>query len=222
MTTKLPGWVNDPAQFIEAVHSVWGKRDNNEALRTEMAALRAEIDRMRPKPEPRFITDVEFELVEEPPRQAKPKAEEPKQEVGIIEPEVLPEVIPKKEEVPVEVYQLLAQLAQLSQLTQIKEKLEKEEFEGKLDPRTLDATDSLKWLDLIEGPPHKPWITAYFINDGPNSVEVGVNHPELKRQEIKLDETLTINQEHAKERIRRLFYKCDTSETASVRVVGQY
>jgi len=70
--------------------------------------------------------------------------------------------------------------------------------------------------------PHKPWLTAYFINDGPDSVKIGINHPELERQEIKLNETLTINQEHAKERIRRLFYKCDAGESASVRVVGQY
>ena len=218
---SIPGWMNDPADFIRVVHQLSGGT-NKEVLKAEIAALRADIDRLRPKPEPSYVAGVQIVPAEAP--------------VEVIPPEevmVLPEsaiavkpqpVIPARPEpqLDYEQAQLLTQLAALSNLTQIKEKLTKEEFEGKLDPRTLSATDSLKWLDLIEGLPHKPWITAYFINDGPNSVKIRINHPELEFQVIKLNETLTINQEHADERIRRLFYKCDTGETASVRVVGQY
>lgn len=149
-------------------------------------------------------------------KRVKSKALVPKQT------EVIPKEVEVVEKVPPEVDALLTQIASLSQLLEIKKKLAKEEFEGKLDPRTLDGTDRLKWLDLIEDPPHKTWITAYFINDGSNSIEVGINYPELKRHEIKNGETLTISQEHADERIRKLFYKCATGETASVRVVGQY
>ncbi|GAI27855.1 unnamed protein product, partial [marine sediment metagenome] len=43
----------------------------------------------------------------------------------------------------------------------------KESFEGKLDPRTLDATDKLQWLTLTEKWPFTLWISAFFINDGP-------------------------------------------------------
>jgi len=173
-----------------------------EALKEQAAVLRDKLNSTQnPKQLPTFVTGVDVEIIEP----------------------VVAEIVPKDEEqIPPEIAQLLTQLASLSELTEIRKKLEKEEFEGKLDPRTLDATDSLKWLDFIEGLPHKPWLTAYFINDGPDSVKIGINHPELERQEVKAHETLTINQEHAKERIRRLFHKCDAGETASIRVVGQY
>jgi len=173
-----------------------------EALKEQAAVLRDKLDSMRnPKQLPTIVTGVDVE---------------------IIEPSVA-EIVPKDEEkIPPEVAQLLTQLASLSELTEIRKKLEKEEFEGKFDPRTLDATEILQWLDLTEGPPHRPWLSAYFINDGSDSVKIGINHPELERQEIKNGETLTISQKHAKERIRRLFYKCDSGETATVRVVGQW
>ena len=179
-----------------------------EALKEQAVVLRDKLDSMRnPNQLPAIVTGVDVEIIE-----PAPKAEEKGKDI----------VLKEEEKIPPEIAQLLTQLASLSELTEIRKKLEKEEFEGKLDPRTLDATDTLQWLDLIEGLPHKPWLTAYFINDGSDSVKIGVNHPEMKHHEVKLNETLTINQEHAKERIRRLFYKCDAGESASVRVVGQY
>lgn len=206
-----PGWMTDPAEFIRVVHLISGSHDK-EALKREIAAVRAQIQRMRPpepEPEPSFVTGVELVPVNEP------------RAVEVLPPEEI--VIPlEKPKLDYEQAHLLTELASLSQLTQIKEKLTKEEFEGKLDPRTLDATDRLQWLELIEDPPHKPWITTYLINDGASTVEIGVNHPELKRQQIRINETLTIDQSHASERIRRLFYVCASGETASVRAVGQY
>lgn len=211
----IPGWVTDPAEFIRAVHSVWGKHDKEE-LRRELAALRGEIDKMRPpkaEPEPQFVSEAELTPIEAIPAD---EPEEPK-EIAVVQPQ------PQRAEIiDIEVRQLLTQLASLSQLTQITKKLAKEEFQGQLDPRTLDTTDRLKWLDLLEEWPHKAWISGYFINDGPNTAEIAINRWPEKRHLIKINETLTINQEHADERIEKLFYKCDTGETASVRAVGQY
>lgn len=212
---SIPGWMNNTADFIRIVHQLSGN-PNKEALKRKIAELKAEIDRMKPEPkaEPSFITSVELVPVFN-----GSVAHKTGKEIYIRSEPVIPL---EKPNFDYEAAHLLTQLASLSQLTQIKEKLTKEEFEGKLDPRTLDATDKLQWLDLAEDPPHKPWITAYFINDG-DTVEIGVNHPELGRHQIKKTETLTIDQSHASERINRLFYVCASGVTASlVRVVGQY
>lgn len=184
-----------------------------ERLKRELAVLKAKVSSvLNPRQPTTIVTGVDVEIIKH-----RPKAK--KKDKSIIVAEVVPM---QEEKLPPEEQQALLQFASLSQLVEIKKKLEKEEFEGKMDPRTLNATDTLQWLDLIEDPPHKPWITAYFINDGPNTAEIGINHPQLKRQQIKLNETLTITQEHADERIRKLFYKCATGQTATVRVAGHY
>lgn len=210
---------------------------DDELLRADIAILKADrsavkevLDAIRnPTPTTTTTKEVpaptsqeEVEPVAKPARPKRKRATTTKALVPVTTNKTVAKEAEVVEKMPLDVDALLTQIASLAQLVEIKKKLAKEEWEGKTDPRTLDATDSLKWLDLIEGPPHKPWITAYIINDGDNSVKIGINHPELERQEIKLDETRTITQEHADERIRRLFYKCDTGETASVRVVGQY
>lgn len=202
-------WLNDPVLFVAVVKELWGRR--SEGLKYEIANLRTELDRMKPKAPQPYITSVELLPLETKPTPVGTELVAPA------------ERLPAIEEAPIDIEraQLVTLLGAINELTKINEKLSKEEFEGAVDPRVLSATDSLKWLDLVEDPPHKPWISAYFINDGDATVEIGVNHPELKRHQIKKSETLTIDQSHASERIRRLFYIC-ASGTASVRVVGQY
>ncbi len=97
----------------------------------------------------------------------------------------------------------------------------KEAFEGKLDPRTLDATDKSQCLEVLNGWPYTPWVSAFFINrEGPNAVYIRIN----KSDEIKIEvgETRTIDHTHAEERIEQIYYRCDEGETASVTVEGLY
>ncbi|MBA7661349.1 hypothetical protein ES703_69364 [subsurface metagenome] len=106
-------------------------------------------------------------------------------------------------------------------LTKVNKHLEKAEFEGVLVPWTLSATDEIQHIAPIFTPPDIPWISAYFINDGPDEVEIGINAP-YDRFVINPAETITVNRAHADERINIIYYICNPGETASVRVVGEY
>lgn len=106
-------------------------------------------------------------------------------------------------------------------LAEINEHGKKEEFEGKEDPRTLSATDELKYINLVDSFPFKPWISAYFINDGPDTVRIAINRP-YRQFEMRVNETVTVDRSHADERIGIIFYGCNTGKIASVRVTGEY
>ncbi len=136
---------------------------------------------------------------------------------------VTPKIIDEegKEIVRPDVLQAVVQLAQLGQMVKIRKSLEKEEFEGKEDPRTLNATDEIQVLSLTDDFPYTPWITAYFINDGPDPVRISLNRP-YAQFELGMGETITVDRAHADERMNIIFYVCDSGETASVRVIGQY
>ena len=135
---------------------------------------------------------------------------------------VTPKIIEDgKEVVRPDVLQAVVQMATLGQLTKIRKEMEKESFEGKQDPRTLDATDDLQYVDLIGWHPNIPWIGAYFINDGPNTVKISINRFPSQFT-LNRKETVTVNRNHAEERIMVIYYICDPGETASVRAVGTY
>ena len=143
---------------------------------------------------------------------------------------VTPKIIDEegKEVVRPDAIQTVVQLAQLGQLTKIRkalektgESLEKLEFQGELDPRTLDATDKLQFITFIHEFPYVPWIGAFFVNDGPNAARLAINHP-YDQFELGVKETRTISRAHADERIRTIFYVCDPGETATIRVDGEY
>ncbi len=92
---------------------------------------------------------------------------------------------------------------------------------GVNDPRTIKATDKLQWIDLVENQPYIPWISAYFIQDGPHPVEIAINHPD-DRFTMNPGETVTINRSGAQERIRIIFYVCQKGKRATVRITGEY
>lgn len=98
---------------------------------------------------------------------------------------------------------------------------EAQAYEGKIDSRTLRATDELQFINLVDNPPYSPWISAFVINDGPNAVKVGINRPSPFLNILK-DETRTIVNTNADRRIEDIYYQCDPGETASVRFEGQY
>ncbi len=94
-------------------------------------------------------------------------------------------------------------------------------YEGRSDPRTVPVSERLGLLDLINNPPHTPWIGAYFINDGPGAVRVGINSPAVTFT-MNAGETITIDRSGAQERISALFFICDVGLTATLRIIGEY
>jgi hypothetical protein len=65
----------------------------------------------------------------------------------------------------------------------------------------------------------KPWISATFINDGPNSVYVIVNtEHSFDDHEILDGETFTVDAHRPV--IKDILLWCNTGETAKVRIVG--
>lgn len=99
--------------------------------------------------------------------------------------------------------------------------LQAQAFQGKSDPREVKASAKLKWIDLIHDYPYTPWISAYFVNDGPYPVEVAINYPN-DRFTLNPGETTVVNRSGAQERIAIIFFLCKEGETASVRVTGEY
>lgn len=95
------------------------------------------------------------------------------------------------------------------------------EAAGEVTYRATQATQVLKFMDLIHDPPYEEWNTAYIINDGPYPVEIGINHPHdrfvmLPREGVIVDLT------HAKNKIAIIFIVCLPSQNAIVRVTGGY
>ena len=137
---------------------------------------------------------------------------------------VTPKIIEEgKEVVRPDVLQAVVQLAQLGQMVKIRKSLEKEEFEGKLDDRTLSATDQLQWEDLMQDWPNTPWATAFFVNDDlVNPVYIQVNDRSNRVIPLNAGETKRIDFTKADRRIDLIYYWCDAGNTATVRVEGKY
>ena len=94
-------------------------------------------------------------------------------------------------------------------------------YYGMTDPRTLDANGTLKWLNLVDGPPYTPWISASFFNDGPDKVYIGINTPD-GYPPIEKGESMSVDFFGADRKIETIFYWCDATRKAGVRVVGKY
>lgn len=94
-------------------------------------------------------------------------------------------------------------------------------FEGQEDPRYPIATNQLQWINLIYDYPFKPWVSAFIVNDGPSSVEIGINYPD-DRFLMYPGETRTITRTGAEERISILFYICSPGLRANLRITGVY
>ncbi len=130
--------------------------------------------------------------------------------------------IPIKKREDLELLQIVLLDDMAVSLREVEKSQKKEEFEGKKDSRTLNATDQLQWIDLINRFPNKPWATATFFNDGPvNRVYIAINDP-LDWTPLNFGETLPVDYTKADERISLIYYRCDAGATASVRAVGKY
>ena len=84
------------------------------------------------------------------------------------------------------------------------------------DPRTLHATNQLHWVNLIYKPPYTPWISAHFLNDGPSTVEIGINYPD-RWFAIEPSENRNVE-----ENISIIYYMCSPGVKATIKVMGEY
>lgn len=105
-------------------------------------------------------------------------------------------------------------------ISKLNRHMEKAEFEGKLDPRTIPVTDEVGAITLTTMWPFFPWITASFHNDGPDKAYILINYGD--EIPLKKDDGIDMDFARGDERIYLIRYRCDSGETASVRVVGKY
>jgi len=94
-------------------------------------------------------------------------------------------------------------------------------YRGVSDPRVIEATDELSYIDLIGSHPYTSWTSVNFVNDGPDSVKIAVNYP-TAAYELRSGETSSVYRIGAQERISVIFFVCNESESASIRVIGEY
>lgn len=116
---------------------------------------------------------------------------------------------------------LVPTLQRMFPVAQLTQYLEAQAYLGLTDDRTLNATPTMQWLNLISNPPYHPWITAYFFNDGPHSVFIGINNPNELIQ-LASGEDKAVDMTGADRRIELVFFKSNIGERASVRAIGKY
>lgn len=114
-------------------------------------------------------------------------------------------------------------------VTPLSQQLQAQAYTALTDSRVLIATPQLQYVNLLSGPPYKPWITASFHNDGWTqlgvdydwSVFIGINNPD-ELHELRSGEDYVVNMTGSDRRIEFIFYKANPGEKASIRVVGKY
>jgi len=94
---------------------------------------------------------------------------------------------------------------------------ESQRYEGQTDTKTLSSVFEIQHIVLST-----PWIGAYFINDGPNEVEIRINGSDCPPFVMYPGETVTINRAGARDRIYAIYYKCFRGKTSVVRIIGEY
>ena len=105
--------------------------------------------------------------------------------------------------------------------TQAQQYYSAQAYTGLTDERSLNATPTMQWLNLISAPPYNPWITAYFFNNGPHSAFIAINNPDELYQLAKGEEK-RVDMTGASRRIEFVFYKSNKGERALVRGIGKY
>lgn len=107
------------------------------------------------------------------------------------------------------------------ELRRMNKHFEKSEFQGIVDPRTINATDSVGFIDLIEVAPYTPWISASAHNYGLNTVYLSINN-QFYWIPLRINEGHNFDFAKSDQRISEIYYKCDSGETATVQINGKY
>lgn len=92
-----------------------------------------------------------------------------------------------------------------------------QQYEGQQDSRILLATSVLRHTVLPN-----PWVGAFFINDGPNTVEIRINDENAEPYVLYSGESRTINRIGAENRIYAIYYNCYPGGIATVRADGVF
>lgn len=119
------------------------------------------------------------------------------------------------------VMSFIMQASIASQAVRIRKLLEKASFQGKLDVREFIATDVTQTFSPLDEWPNVPWISAFLINDGPNTGYIRINRASGWII-LNNGETRTVDHSHADEKIGAIYYRCNEGETAQLRVEAYY
>ena len=116
---------------------------------------------------------------------------------------------------------LMLAVAVSTVVTPITQYVQAQAYHGRTVTKTVKANGNLRYLDVRYDYPYTQWISAYFINEGPDPVEIAINYPD-DRFTIKPNGTVTVNRAGAQERIAVVFYVCERGKTAEVQITGEY
>ena len=120
-----------------------------------------------------------------------------------------------------DVLNAVTNIASLAQLVKIRKSLERDHIEGRLDERTLSATGTSQYVDLLQAYPNIAYATVSFYNSGLDTVKISVNNPS-DWSSIAINDTLSLDFTKADRRIEVIYYMCDPGNTATVTVKGKY
>lgn len=94
-------------------------------------------------------------------------------------------------------------------------------YTGLTDVKVLSASPTLRWLNFLHYPPYVGLIGISIHNDGPDPILIGVNTPD-ELHELAPGEDYEVSMSGGQRRIEFVFYRTDTGEKASARLVGKY
>jgi len=113
---------------------------------------------------------------------------------------------------------LLDEIAE--KLLKILELLKMQVPEGKTLPTTISVTDEIKKVDFVKEYPYTPLYSFTLYNDGDGAVYIGVN--EMPSENFKLYKGDKIQLDMNSPKIRFITLKCDSGQTARVRLFGKF
>jgi Flp pilus assembly protein CpaB len=94
-------------------------------------------------------------------------------------------------------------------------------YVGQTVTKKITANSDLRWINTISESPFTPWISVDIVNDGPDSVFIGINNPD-QMTEIFGGESIQGMFAGYNRRIEYIFYKTHPTKTASLRIIGKY
>ena len=107
------------------------------------------------------------------------------------------------------------------QLWEVRQLLEAERSEGEISFKTVSVTDAGEEYD-IKKTLGVEFLTVDLLNTGPDTVYIRVNKRLAEEIIRNSGDSISIDFEKSREKIAKLYFRCDTGETASVWVMGKY
>ena len=127
---------------------------------------------------------------------------------------------PIKKREDLELLQFVLQDDMARSLKAIEKSQKREEFEGRVDKKTLICTGTPQVLKLLKEHPYTPWAKAELHNQGPNTPSVSINNA-YDWNDIDPESDLELDYLKADKRIEVVHYKCDGG-SATVIATGKW